>query len=156
MQWEKLEIAERQVAFDEEEIEKEKKDGDSGHAASVVISLDEDSKRTVEYLSPRRLEAQNVVISFAASQIGDSGLGICYCLFQQGPEAQNVDVSVSRDGRLRTSVSTSVSPLQAGDSERMYLLVSHPCRPETQNGVSAIVSLDGRLRTEVDLLQSYS
>ncbi len=39
--------------------------------------------------------------------------------------------------------------LGMGDSERVYLLVSQPCRPETQNGVSAIVSLDGRLRRSV-------
>ncbi len=45
-----------------------------------------------------------MVVSFAASQAGDSGLGICYCLFQHGPEAQNVDVSVSLDGRLRMEV----------------------------------------------------
>ncbi len=49
-----------------------------------------------------------MVVSVAASQAGDSGLGICYCLFPHGPEAQNVDVSVSRDGRLRTSVSVNI------------------------------------------------
>ncbi len=49
----------------------------------------------VEYLSPHRLEAQNMIVSVVASQAGDSGLGICYCLFPHGPEAQNGGVSVS-------------------------------------------------------------
>ncbi len=55
-----------------------------------------------------------MVVSIAASQAGDPGLDICYCLFPHGPEAQNVDVSASQDGRLRTSVYASLSPLQAG------------------------------------------
>ncbi len=52
--------------------------------------------------------------------------------------------------------SVAASPSQAGDSELVYLLVSHPCRPETQIIVSVTVpSFAGlRLRMEVVLLVS--
>ncbi len=46
---------------------------------------------SVDYLFPRRLEAQNVVVSVAASKLETQDLfGICYCLFPHGPEVQNV------------------------------------------------------------------
>ncbi len=45
------------------------KDGDSGRAASVVVSLDEDYLLNVDCLFPRRLEAQNVVERVAASKL---------------------------------------------------------------------------------------
>ncbi len=48
-------------------------------------------------------------IEYLSSQAGGSERGICYCLFPHRPEAQNVDVSVSRDGRRRTSVSAIVA-----------------------------------------------
>ncbi len=41
--------------------------------------------------------------------------------------------------------SVAVSPSQAGDSELVYLLVSHPCRLETQIVVSVSMS-DARSR----------
>ncbi len=43
-------------------------------------------------------------------------------------QAQNIDVSVSRDGRLRMSVYASVSPLQDRDSEQLCLSLCLPLR----------------------------
>ncbi len=79
---------------------------------------------------------------------------------------QSVDVSVSRDGRIRTSVSTSVSPLQAGDSNgvstinalnrRLGTDICYSLSLDERLGCSCSLTFAGRrLRTEVNVLQSH-
>ncbi|KAL0151161.1 hypothetical protein M9458_053674, partial [Cirrhinus mrigala] len=77
--------------------------------ASVVVSLDEDSER-IEDLFPRRLEAQNVVVSVVAPKAGDLDL-----------------------------VSVDISPLRDSDSE-LRLICYRLTGWESQNFVALFVS----------------
>ncbi len=96
-------------------------DGDSGRIATDVVSLDKDSECRVSL----------------SSQAGDSELGICYCLFPQGPEAQNVGVSVivSLDGRLGKVCLLLCVSYYAGRVLKTLVICFclSPNRTETQN-----------------------